>query len=170
MTSFSSLIHAYSPPVLTDGLPPSPGRVGPLLGRDEEAFEERHPERQSRKPIATADRDAESRHCYGAASFQSTRPASHGPAHGAPEAAPASSAHAPSRSAAQVEGGRSWGRLNLPLTAPPPSPTASPESARFPERQVKFHRLFWFTKLLRLLWLSICLSLGNLAERKLYFS
>lgn len=76
MTSFSSSHPRLLSPVLTDGPPrPAPGRVGPLLGRDEEAFEERHPERQSRKPIATADRDAESRHCYGAASFQSTRPA-----------------------------------------------------------------------------------------------
>ena len=48
--------------------------LGQRLKKDEKAFEERHPARQSRKPIATAGRDPESRHCYGAASFQSTRP------------------------------------------------------------------------------------------------
>ena len=85
--------------------------LGQQLKKDEKAFEERHPERQSRKPIATAGRDPESRHCYGTASFQSTRPACTAPRmrERPSEAAPASCAHAPSRSAAEVEGGRSWG-------------------------------------------------------------
>lgn len=128
--------------------------MGPLLGRDEKAFEERHPERQSRKPIATAGRDPESRHCYGAASFQSTRPASATPRmRGRPsEAAPASCAHALSRSAAEVEAGARV--FKAPARGPftprlLPRPDGLPESARFPERQVKFPRmffLFWFTK------------------------
>lgn len=63
------------------------------------------------------------------------------------------------------------GRLNLPLTVPSrprllPRPDGLLESARFPERQVKFHRmffLFWFTKLLGvcLLWLSILPVVGK---------
>lgn len=68
LPSFLSFSHSGSStllsPALTDREPPcpAPGRVDPLLGGDEKAFEKSHAEYQCRKPVVTTRCKTECRH------------------------------------------------------------------------------------------------------------